>query len=133
MQTSALSLSQLPAFVFTCEKLGDRLQQTSTSKLDKHGTAVPATRLERLQTVVDGDWRPEDQKARDVFRNPAETLDFFSQHALSSGVPTVATISTVDVAPPSHSRLLTMLLVGLAVTFAVWVGVMVCLPMRRKA
>lgn len=50
---------------------------TESSVAEQVETAVPATRLERLQTVVDGDWRPEDQKARDVFRNPAETLDFF--------------------------------------------------------
>ncbi|MEO0607890.1 MAG: hypothetical protein AAFY82_06630, partial [Pseudomonadota bacterium] len=34
-----------------------------------------------LVDVVDGDWRSAEEKARDVWRNPVETLDFFEVDA----------------------------------------------------
>jgi predicted methyltransferase len=40
-------------------------------------TAAPATASMTLQQAVDGDWRTAVDKARDPFRHPAETLEFW--------------------------------------------------------
>ena len=38
---------------------------------------VELTNAERVQAAIDGSWRSEDARARDEWRNPAETLAFF--------------------------------------------------------
>lgn len=39
--------------------------------------AIPATTSTQLQAAVDGHWRSAEHKARDVYRHPVETLQFF--------------------------------------------------------
>ena len=38
---------------------------------------TPEPALSPLQTAINGPWRSDEEKARDVFRNPKETLEFF--------------------------------------------------------
>ena len=54
----------------------------ATASLDQPEDATPPASADdlyatRLSEVLAGDWRPEAEKARDVYRHPAETLAFF--------------------------------------------------------
>ena len=53
--------------------------EATTPPVEGAETAAPA--LSALETAVAGDWRTDEEKARDAFRNPKETLEFFGVEA----------------------------------------------------
>lgn len=67
-----------PALLLGCTRESAPVQADSASPVSAttNAAATPAE-VPTLADVVDGDWRSEDNRARDGFRHPVETLEFF--------------------------------------------------------
>ena len=60
------------------ENTGDTFEPPATGETPSgEAEIVELTAAEQLQAAIDGSWRSEDARARDEWRNPAETLAFF--------------------------------------------------------
>lgn len=56
---------------------GEDATTTTVETPPVEAPAEAAETVDAMQAVLAGDWRSDDERARDAFRNPAETLAFF--------------------------------------------------------